>query len=170
MHVLERSRRPRVRLTPADLMLWVWVSRMWMDWRGVGRPGCPGDGRCLARLGIAVSQSTVAKYMGGRRPSGAENNEQRQQKMEHARCNDELSPATSHLICRRSIRGPSQTRIRCVRCERQCSPAVPVRSTKPLRHGTHLTTWRGRRESEHHHFFLGQTRLTMWLPVATLEP
>ena len=34
-HVLERSRPRRVRLTPADRVLWVWLSRVWRDWRTV---------------------------------------------------------------------------------------------------------------------------------------
>jgi putative transposase len=33
LHVLERSRPRRVRLTPADRVLWVWLSRVWRDWR-----------------------------------------------------------------------------------------------------------------------------------------
>ena len=110
--VLERSRRPRVRLSAADRLLWVWVSRLWTGWRTTlvlvqpetvvdwhrrgfrwfwtwksrrrtGRPTVPADVRALIRtmalanplwgaprihgelrkLGIAVSQSTVAKYM-----------------------------------------------------------------------------------------------------------
>ena len=115
--VLERSRRPRVRLTAADRLLWVWFSRIWTEWRATlvlvqpetvvawhrrgfrlfwtwksrrrtGRPTVPADVRALIRtmsqanplwgaprihgelrkLGIAVSQSTVAKYMVRRRP------------------------------------------------------------------------------------------------------
>jgi hypothetical protein len=110
--VLERSRRPRVRLTGADRLLWVWFSRVWTGWRTTlvlvqpetvvdwhrrgfrwfwtsksrprrGRPTVPADVRALIRtmsqanplwgaprihgelrkLGIAVSQSSVAKYM-----------------------------------------------------------------------------------------------------------
>lgn len=33
LQVLERAHRPRVRLTAADRLLWVWVSRVWSDWR-----------------------------------------------------------------------------------------------------------------------------------------
>jgi putative transposase len=110
--VLKRSHRPRVRLTAADRLLWVWFSRIWTGWRRTlvlvkpatvvawhrrgfrlfwtwksrrrtGRPTVPADVRALIRtmsdanplwgaprihgelrkLGIAVSQSTVAKYM-----------------------------------------------------------------------------------------------------------
>lgn len=31
--VLQRSRPYRVRLTPVDRFLWVWLSRMWTEWR-----------------------------------------------------------------------------------------------------------------------------------------
>ncbi len=117
LQVLERSRQPRLRLSKADRLLWVWLSRIWSDWRAAlvlvqadtvvawhrrgfrlfwtwksrrrtGRPSVPADVRALIRtmadanplwgaprihgelrkLGIAVSQSTVAKYMGRRRP------------------------------------------------------------------------------------------------------
>ena len=117
IQILERSRQPRVRLTAADRLLWIWFSRIWPEWRAAlvivkpetviawhrqgfrwywtwksrrrpGRPSVPADVRALIRtmsdanplwgaprihgelrkLGIAVSQSTVAKYMGHRRP------------------------------------------------------------------------------------------------------
>ena len=110
--VLNRSRRPRLRLTPADRILWAGLSHAWRGWRsavrivkpetviawhrrgfrlfwtwksrqGTGRPSVPPDVRALIRelssanplwgaprihgelqkLGISVSQSTVAKYM-----------------------------------------------------------------------------------------------------------
>ena len=113
--VVHRSRRPRLRLTSADRVLWAWLSQAWSGWRSavhivkpdtviawhrrgfrlfwtwksrrrIGRPGVPPDVRALIRelstanplwgaprihgelqkLGISVSQSTVAKYM--RRP------------------------------------------------------------------------------------------------------
>jgi hypothetical protein len=32
-HILQRSRRPRVRLTQADRVLWVWLARIWTAWR-----------------------------------------------------------------------------------------------------------------------------------------
>jgi putative transposase len=116
LQVLERSRRPRLRLTAADRLLWVWFSRIWTEGRpalvlvqpdtvvawhrqgfrlfwtwksrhGTGRPTVPADVRVLIRtmshanplwgaprihgelqkLGIALSQSTVAKYMVRRR-------------------------------------------------------------------------------------------------------
>ncbi len=110
--VVHRSRRPRLRFTSADRILWAWLSHTWPGWhsavhvikpetviawhrRGfrlfwtwksrhrIGRPAVPHDVRALIRemstanrlwgaprihgellkLGIAVSQSTVAKYM-----------------------------------------------------------------------------------------------------------
>ena len=33
LHVLQRSRPRRVRLTPVDRFLWVWLSRAWTEWR-----------------------------------------------------------------------------------------------------------------------------------------
>jgi hypothetical protein len=33
LHVVNRSRLQRVRLTPADRLLWVWLSKRWNDWR-----------------------------------------------------------------------------------------------------------------------------------------
>jgi len=110
--VVNRSRRPRLRLTAADRVLWTWLSRTWSGWRPAlvlvkpdtvlawhrrgfrlfwawksrhrtGRPAAASEIRTLVhrmatanplwgaprihgelqKLGIAVSQSTVAKYM-----------------------------------------------------------------------------------------------------------
>jgi hypothetical protein len=33
LRVLERSRRPGVRLTAADRLLWAWFSHIWTEWR-----------------------------------------------------------------------------------------------------------------------------------------
>jgi putative transposase len=33
IHVLERSRPRRLRLTRTDRLLWVWISRVWHDWQ-----------------------------------------------------------------------------------------------------------------------------------------
>jgi putative transposase len=33
IHVLERSRRSRLRLSRADRLLWVWLARVWTGWR-----------------------------------------------------------------------------------------------------------------------------------------
>jgi len=33
LQVLERSRPRRVRLTAWDRLLWVWLSRVWQEWR-----------------------------------------------------------------------------------------------------------------------------------------
>jgi putative transposase len=33
VQVLHRSRRRRVRLTQADRLLWIWLSRIWKEWR-----------------------------------------------------------------------------------------------------------------------------------------
>jgi transposase InsO family protein len=110
--VVNRSRRPRLRFTTVDRVLWAWLSQRWHGWRAAlhvvqpatvvtwhrrgfrlfwtlksrrrtGRPGVPADVRALIRemstmnplwgaprihgelqkLGISVTQSTVAKYM-----------------------------------------------------------------------------------------------------------
>jgi hypothetical protein len=110
--VLERSRRPRLRLHAVDRLLWVWLARLWTQWRSAlvivkpetviawhrqgfrlwwtwksrrrpGRPPVPREVRDLIRtisvanprwgaprihgellkLGIDVSQATVATYM-----------------------------------------------------------------------------------------------------------
>lgn len=110
--VLNRSRRPRLRLTSADRALWAWLSQAWSGWRSavhivrpdtviawhrrgvrlfwtwksrhrVGRPtvshnirvliremstanplwGAPRIHGELQKVGLSVSQSTVAKYM-----------------------------------------------------------------------------------------------------------
>ena len=78
LRVLERSRRPRLRLTVVDRLLWIWLSRIWTDWRAAlvlvkpetviawhrrgfhlfwtwksrrrtGRPSVPADVRALIR-------------------------------------------------------------------------------------------------------------------------
>jgi len=110
--VVNRARRPRLRLTSVDRMLWAWLAHAWCGWRSAvyivkpetvvawhrrgfrlfwtwksrhrtGRPAVPQDVRALIRdmstanplwgaprihgellkLGISVSESTVAKYM-----------------------------------------------------------------------------------------------------------
>ena len=116
LQVLNRSRPQRLRLARADRLLWIWLSRVWNEWRAavvivkpetviawhrqafrsfwswksrhrIGRPSVPPDVRTLIRsmsaanprwgaprihgellkLGIEVSQSTVAKYILRRR-------------------------------------------------------------------------------------------------------
>ena len=48
LQVLERSRRPRLRLTAADRLLWVWFSRIWTEWRTGARPRATGHRRRVA--------------------------------------------------------------------------------------------------------------------------
>jgi putative transposase len=116
LQVLSRSRPQRLRLARADRLLWIWLSRVWNEWRAavvivkpetviawhrhafrsfwswksrrrIGRPPVAPDVRTLIRsmsaanprwgaprihgellkLGIEVSQSTVAKYILRRR-------------------------------------------------------------------------------------------------------
>src|SRR5437868_9545988 len=78
--VLQRSNRGhKLRLGWADRVLWVWLSRLWNDWRSAlllvkpetviawHRKGFRlywrWKSRCFLKLGIQVSQATVAKYM-----------------------------------------------------------------------------------------------------------
>jgi putative transposase len=112
LHIVNRSRPQRLRLTHVDRMLWVWLSEVWDEWRAavvivkpetvlawhrrgfrlfwtwksrrrLGRPVIPPNVRLLIRtmaeanplwgaprihgellkLGIDVSQATVARYM-----------------------------------------------------------------------------------------------------------
>jgi len=109
LHVLQRSRPRRLHLTQADRLLWVWLSKVWTQWRSAviivkpdtviawhrrafrlfwtwksrHRPTLPADVRALIRtmseanplwgaprihgellkLGIDVSQASVAKYL-----------------------------------------------------------------------------------------------------------
>jgi putative transposase len=112
LHVVNRSGPPRLRLGPADRLLWAWLSSVWKGWRAaivivkpetvlawhrrgfrlfwtwksrrrLGRPVIPSDVRLLIRtmaeanplwgaprihgellkLGIDISQATVAKYL-----------------------------------------------------------------------------------------------------------
>jgi hypothetical protein len=45
--VVNRSRRPCLRLTPVDRMLWAWLSRSWCGWRsGIHRQA--GNRPCVA--------------------------------------------------------------------------------------------------------------------------
>jgi len=116
IHLLERSRRSRARLSRADRLFWILLSRLWTEWRGpliivkpetviawhrqgfrmfwtwksrrrAGRPLVTPDVRSLIRtmceanplwgaprihgellkVGITISQATVAKYMMRRR-------------------------------------------------------------------------------------------------------
>ena len=66
VHVLQRSRRRRVRLTHADRLLWIWLSRVWKDWRSaivIERPktviACSIVGRALN----AYCTTTVPRSM-----------------------------------------------------------------------------------------------------------
>ena len=48
LHVLERTRPRRVRLSTLDRWLWVWLSRVWSDWRRAQVIVEPATGRRLA--------------------------------------------------------------------------------------------------------------------------
>lgn len=65
LHVLQRSHRCRVRLTQADRLLWVWLSRALIRTMSQANPlwGAPRIHGELLKLGIDVSQASVAKYL-----------------------------------------------------------------------------------------------------------
>ena len=94
LHVINRSRPQRLRLTHADRMLWVWLSKRWNGWRGavvivrpetvlswhrrgfrlfwtwksrhrVGRPGVPPDVRQLIRTMADMNRSWGAPRIHG---------------------------------------------------------------------------------------------------------
>jgi putative transposase len=49
--VLQRSARKRPELTPADRLLWVWLSRIWNDWRSALAIVKPETVVALAQVG-----------------------------------------------------------------------------------------------------------------------
>jgi putative transposase len=52
--VLRRSARKRFKLTSADRLVWVWLSRIWSDWRSA--------------LAIVKPETVVAWHRAGFRP------------------------------------------------------------------------------------------------------
>jgi hypothetical protein len=89
IHVLERSRRARLRLAPADRVFWVWLSRVWTGWQRpliivrpatviashrqgfrwfwrwksrarTGRPRVPADVRALIR--VSLLKTSLASF------------------------------------------------------------------------------------------------------------
>ena len=56
LQVLQRSRPRRVRLTACDRLLWVWLSRVWQEWRSslmIVRP----ERQSLAGIGAGFDSS-----------------------------------------------------------------------------------------------------------------
>jgi putative transposase len=51
--VLRRSAKKRSKLTAADRLLWVWLSRIWPDWRVLAGHREAGNGACLALEGVS---------------------------------------------------------------------------------------------------------------------
>lgn len=68
LSVLNRNRPPRVRVQPANRLLWVWLSRCWSTMSEAnprwGGPRIHGE---LLKLSIELCQATVAQYMVRRR-------------------------------------------------------------------------------------------------------
>ena len=65
--VLRRSAPKRLRLTPADRIFWVWLRRLWRDWKSAlmivkPRPSSSGIVRAFAYFGRG--ESVVASRVG----------------------------------------------------------------------------------------------------------
>ena len=58
LQVLERSRSPRVRLSRADRLLWVWLARVWDEWRGALVIVKTRATLCLLRLHLGKSRNS----------------------------------------------------------------------------------------------------------------
>ena len=64
--VLQRSARKRPKLTPVDRLLWVWLSRIWNDWRSVLAIVQPDTVIAWHRKGFRLCFSKTSKYLSGR--------------------------------------------------------------------------------------------------------
>ena len=62
--VLQRSARKRCKLTPADRLLWVWLFRIWIDWR---------SGRAIVKLETSRPGTVLAFAGSGPGSCGAAN-------------------------------------------------------------------------------------------------
>jgi transposase InsO family protein len=118
LKVLERSRRPRLRLTAGDRLLWIWFSRIWTEWRAAlvlvqpdtvvkwhrrgfrlfwtwrsrhrtGRPTIPADVRVLIR-----SMSRANPLWGASHPRRVTQARDRRQSIHRRNIHGESPPAT----------------------------------------------------------------------------
>src|SRR5207253_11079112 len=65
--VLQRSSRlHKLRLYWADRALWVWLSRLWNDWRSAVAPCQTGDRHRLASQGISPRWRWKSRHLEGR--------------------------------------------------------------------------------------------------------
>jgi putative transposase len=63
--VVNRSRRPCLRLTPVDRMLWAWLSRSWCGWRsGIHRQA--GNRPCVASARLSRVLDLESRHRSGR--------------------------------------------------------------------------------------------------------
>jgi len=73
--VLQRSAKKRPKLTPADRLLWVWLSRTWRDWRSalaIVRPETVWPGIVPAFAGSGAGRCGAANPDGRRFPTRSE--------------------------------------------------------------------------------------------------
>lgn len=64
--VVNRSRRPRLRLTPVDRMLWAWLSHSWRGWRSAIHIVKPETVIAWHRQGFLVFWTWKSRHRGGR--------------------------------------------------------------------------------------------------------
>jgi hypothetical protein len=70
LHVVERSRRPRLRLTSADRLLWVWLSGIWTEWRPALVLVQPATVVAWHRRGFRLFWTWKSRHRTGRPPTG----------------------------------------------------------------------------------------------------
>jgi hypothetical protein len=74
LQVLKRSHRPRVRLTAADRLLWVWFSRIWTKWRTalvVVNPDTSSPGTAAASAYSGPGRADTARAARAYQPTSA---------------------------------------------------------------------------------------------------
>ena len=68
LHVLERNRSRRVRLSTLDRWLWIWLSRVWMDWRRALVIVEPATVIAWHRRGLRLFWTWKSRHRTGRPP------------------------------------------------------------------------------------------------------
>jgi len=64
LHVLERTRPRRARLSTLDRWLWVWPARVWSDWRRalvIVEPATVIDGTAAAFAGAGRGRAVITR-------------------------------------------------------------------------------------------------------------
>ena len=72
LHVLERTRPRRVRLSTLDRWLWVWLSRVWSDWRRALVVVAPATVVAWHRRGVRRFWTWKSRHRTGRPPVSRE--------------------------------------------------------------------------------------------------